>query len=1004
MSPLRRSARAAAAAASATSPPPPVPSPQASPSKPDRKRKRGQQPEAVQEAQPAAAAAKPSASSQPESASQASRKAASTTVNGDAAADGPSQSNGAPSSTSESKDRPAEAEVDVADPPSEFDEYRALLGISRAAVKSHDEGAKGIRNVDRYELKLLDADAIKLKAVLSSLAPELLTAKRSSTKARQANGAAGGGKASQRGDKLPFANLEEAFTEGTRLRDLREHLLSLRMPLLEDARLLQELATEPLSDGMQHQNKEVEEKRSTLCSLTLILSLVDQLARRYRETDDQGEIVKGDLLASLVEARADALEARRRRKAVEGQARIKAEPTDDELLRDGVASIESGQAPGQYALHMRLPRGDFFSKPVHLDSEALGKIDPDFKPEPRTQGLRRDANKTRPTLGERSVASRAAKRQHRAMADAPMGAGDGMKPVMFLRYGNYASFAPSHDSTAATMSHTASRDQTVSEPPRLQLAAPASEANEDELQLDGLDQSLDAQAIKAGLAQLEKDEKISAQLQRNLILLKELQEAQWDRLRRSFRPKPAKASPSSTAASKRRDPSKDGELEPSAEEETIAAALLDSLASLIALQPHAADVGSGTMLNVLPGRSTISNFSRTIGAIDPTLSGQESRSDYWGTLDDSLYQPGARYPGVRAGPGPGGSPLLIRSNSTVRLNHGGGASAAWRGELPPATLEKGKGMLEKFASSRLYSDREDRHEIELLSAEAQPGARRPLSPEKMPGGGYPQRAGSGGPHATSSPSATHASAASPAVQSRAQPRQPMPPAQQPQHPQQPQHHPVQQQQQQQHYPGTPARYPPGGHPSSSYAHPPNGVSRQPLPQQQPGPAYQQAATSGVRSYGPPSAPSASPSVAPGGGLSYAYASPAPPARSYGYNPTTPQPTASYPTKVVYPASASPSKSYAYPAPVAHQAGGYPQPADWAHQQQQARAAGQLHGGGGPPYYAQGHAMSPQQQHQQLHAHQHHRPQQPQPQPQPHGQQQQQHYPYQAHQSAYPPRG
>ncbi|KAN0063201.1 hypothetical protein ACQY0O_004365 [Thecaphora frezii] len=1057
MSPLRRSARAGkqtdttTTTATTTATIPSLASPQTSPSRPERKRKRSSLPESPADQAPSLsngaisnqqgvtvdgvksnAIKGPSQQEQANSSLEASSMSEPTAVAAETTTAAAPASASAPASGSEGE--------------SEMDDYKALLGIDALVSPQAVEASDTDADLQKFELTLLESDAAKLNAVLSSFAPETLDAQRPS-KLQPSNGT----KAQESGPKadlLPFATLREALVEGTRLRDIREHVLRLRSPLLQDPNLLQQIAFEPWTASAQSQKDGSVDQRSKLCLLTLVLSLVDQLARRYRQTERQGGPARGEVLASLVEKRAEALEKRNQSVKTEKDVDVRSKQLErDESLR-GPAFVESGHASGKYALHMRLPRGDFYTKPVYLDSETLETLDAGqadlvaVAPEPKSTLQRRkhDHATTMPTLGERSGIPRAAKKA-KTSSDRQQTEAGTLKPVAFLRYGNYASFAPSFDSAGATLSYTASarlwmarararaaelsvwgpqpyQDElsvedkvddadTITTPPRMQGSAKAAQSSA-EIDLAGLDESLDPDAIKSGLEQLEKEEKISAQLQHNLILLKKLQNFQWERLRRSYRPEPASKTSedrTSTVKTAKGDvDDADEALQPSAEEQAVAEALLDSLASLIALQPHAANPVSDRVHSVVPERETIGKLYHTVGAIDPALSGEGSQPDYWGRLDEAASASNAKATRSRAGHYEAGHtntagalPQVIRSNSTVRLTEESESRAHGSGASPVYGRDKGRGMLERFASSRAYS-KEDKHDIELPTVGTRSATRGQASPQKAPSGGGPPRPSSNAAMTASSPSTPHLRA-SPSSHPRSQSGGSLPPH----HPHHPHHHPKSQAQP---MPSTPssaaaARYPAATR--SSYPHGPNGVTRPPpQQQQQPGTPYHPpqhhpgqstpGAAAALRGYGPPSAPSPNPGPHAGptsgpntGSISYAYAAPV---RPYGYSNANPAPAAmamhgmpspahpQYAAQLPYGAPPSPSKGYAYPSPgVAVPspggAGGYA--ADWSPQQhrtQNVPMAAPMYPG--PPG---GHgAMPPQLQHGLASQHPHMHPQ------------------------------
>ena len=593
-----------------------------------------------------------------------------------------------------------------------------------------------------------------------SITPEVMDLERPSSK-KDDMSSASKGKSPDRGSSatsIPFSTLKEGLVAGTHLRHIRNHVLALLQPLVTDTKVQQRLAQEPWSASKQ--GGPMDDDRAKLCSFTLILSLIDSLARSYRKSGAQADPAKGQVLATLIEKRAEALEARNKKLKLARSGVKKEEEEEAEEIQAGLSEADSArQTSRKYALHMRLPKGDVFSRPVELDQDTLDSLDTghadlvSVAPESKSarQSLRRAHAQIAPTLGERSKPGDYRTRPTKAPKDEQSESIDSFKPVNFLRYGNYASFAPSFDSAGSTLSYTASsvlwRQKSLQRAAQLSIWGPqaykdpalsgekdsqaipgppkpfSEQVEEHEsYDLETLDESLDPSIIASGLKQLEKDERISAQLEYNLILLKKLQEHQWERLRRSYCPAPPvkQEATKAGAAADTTEPKKAvEEVKPSTEENVIAELLLDSLSSLLAMQPQAVSSRDGKLLKAIPNRDTIAKFSQTIGAIDPALVG-DAETGYWGTLDESLYSNASRTPHRRDG-----RPMVIRDNLTVKLTEESESRAIRSGASHGIARDRGKGMLERFASSRAYT-KEDKHDIDPLAA-------RPPSPDKPPG-------------------------------------------------------------------------------------------------------------------------------------------------------------------------------------------------------------------------------------------------------------------------------
>ncbi len=428
---------------------------------------------------------------------------------------------------------------------------------------------------------------------------------------------------------------------GTDLLQLKTRLLRIREPLLAQPDIAQHLQAGSSSIPSQATSTDV----AKLSSLTLVLGLVDQLASRRRQTDLSTESLKGQLLASSVERRAESLEARVARKMNAADATDDDDEAESIKVRP-VSLLTDEETTSRYALHMRLPRGDYFTKAIALDRDQLSKLDAaqadivqiSAQSEAQLRTLKRQGLVPTPTLGQRLGRSAPRHRDSRKSASQQPGR---PQPVTFLNYGNYSSFAPTYDSASASISYATSstlfrnsvkaqRAVSLAWGNKPFLSYEATEEDEDDIDADepsaveppyadgsigkgdtDVDEDVDmseafsdevaaalrslvdgkgSKDISASLDKLNQDELVTDHLRFNMMLLHRLQEFQWARLRRSYTP---------TARGRRSAPAIEDE-SPSAEEEATAALLLESLSALVALQPRAADLTSDAVQSVVP--------------------------------------------------------------------------------------------------------------------------------------------------------------------------------------------------------------------------------------------------------------------------------------------------------------------------------------------------------------------------------------------------------------------
>lgn len=198
----------------------------------------------------------------------------------------------------------------------------------------------------------------------------------------------------------PFTTLREALdkpeSESISLRSLRQHTLDLRSQALERPELqAQQRAAlgshAPTATG----------PALYLTSSSLLLGLLDELARSYRSqpTDPARQTITASLApASQSEG---------------GTANgVKKEEEQDLLDEENEAGKERYR---KYALHMRLPSGDYFTNAVHIDQDKIatlqtGQADlvavapavaPPLSLAPDHLLAERQVKTTHPTLGER---------------------------------------------------------------------------------------------------------------------------------------------------------------------------------------------------------------------------------------------------------------------------------------------------------------------------------------------------------------------------------------------------------------------------------------------------------------------------------------------------------------------------------------------------------------------------------------------------------------------------
>ncbi|WFC95427.1 hypothetical protein MBRA1_002075 [Malassezia brasiliensis] len=275
------------------------------------------------------------------------------------------------------------------------------------------------------------------------------------------------------------------------------------------------------------------------------------------------------------------------------------------------------QSTNSYALHMRLPMGDYFTNAVCLDEQAAPTLDtghaelvavaPPIGAEPP------------PTLGER--VPRGVRLKGRPKDD--------LRPVTFLSYGPYcSSFGPAYDSTGAVLDVDTTEEMYAFQR-RLRAAlhrrwgtglarrAERMLARRDEngtasdspvaedlaMQAAALDPALDPELLQAGIASLGVDEVLAD----NAELVQELQELQWLRTRIGYGRVPEQEAVHAL-------------------EQACADDLLASLVQLLLL-PHPPRA---------PTRHAHPLWHQSVAALAKSLE-SVSLPGYWGTLPDTAY-------------------------------------------------------------------------------------------------------------------------------------------------------------------------------------------------------------------------------------------------------------------------------------------------------------------------------------------------------------------------------
>ncbi|PWN91015.1 hypothetical protein FA10DRAFT_260746 [Acaromyces ingoldii] len=622
-----------------------------------------------------------------------------------------------------------------------------------------------------------------------------------------------------------------------KLKTIRNHLLRVREPLVsaQSARAL--LSGSHVGPGRDR----VEADRRTLSQIGLLLGVVDEVAASLRQARRDDDLAAVAAAATGTAPTAAAATAASKRDTVK-----KEEEEDDGGVFD---DLDRPPREARYALHMRLPGGDYYTNAVSLQpSEALeldtghANLVSVVHPAPPAAPV--------PTLGQRlaksqpQVAARAARfeRQRRERANEAKAT-----PVSHLYYGPYASFAPAYDSFDGTMGLAAScalwrsryedrqllrRMARDAPPPPFELGS-AEEGEEgidelvaslgDDVDADGLLRSFYRQLDDSAAADVDEA------LARNEALLVLLDEMQQQRIERAFADDMLASRDARDKGHHSRATVAADKSHPSHEEQEVAGALVASLAHLVARRPR---TPQGSL--VLP-REELLRRATSSALVDPALVDGRGSAGYWGIIDDASYvqPPSTSTSGSSSRRSmPSSSrrgPPAIRDNETVQLTREAEAKAVAASQHKGApclgsTRDRGRELLERVAATRAYSDKDHPHDRP-----------QPTPPKKLP----------------TAPPGSQGAAKAAAGQSP-YPQQQQQQQQQPQQPQQPQ----QQQSQQSQHPAyrqqQPAAATPTTRPTQSYATTTpgmvNGVSPRPPPtgwtpqQQQQAPYYQRSSS------------------------------------------------------------------------------------------------------------------------------------------------------------------
>ncbi|CAO1620376.1 unnamed protein product [Parajaminaea phylloscopi] len=545
------------------------------------------------------------------------------------------------------------------------------------------------------ELPMDAEDAAKLGLVLEWFAPDLLARPLAPLLAgRETDDSRIQNRSPSKGKQRHSSTLRHALNAGkTSLRQFRSSLLALQTLTLEQPA--------GADDGDNHGRAE---RKDTMASLSLVLGLVDEIAKRQPATQDTTSSLRP----------------------------VKAEDNNQgdaacEALVDAWEHGHHSERPQQYSLHLRLPMGDYFSRAVELSPDEIARLETGLADlvavEPQLDS--KSVGK-QPTLGERlyrSYSRKVPSVSTQELRETRLGK---VVPTLGLYYGPFASFAPSYDSSASSISQAASnliwstktdatslahRNAWHGHPPR--NASPDSDADHllepppppacgdlkgqdvDSL-LEGLDHSLDADLLRSVLRRADEQDALDTKLDNCARLLWQLRTCQEDRLRALYFDVQGSRGTAGQAPASRFSVAH--ATQPDAKEEAVAGKVLSELSSMIRMRPR--ELGSPKPTLIPTGRD-LQALSRSAD-IDPAFLSNDSNAatpGYWGTLDPALYAPQA--PQQLAGKISVIVPTFS-SNETVRLDPSGehraiNRSLRQRGLPIGVSRDHGPGLLDRVA-------------------------------------------------------------------------------------------------------------------------------------------------------------------------------------------------------------------------------------------------------------------------------------------------------------------
>lgn len=555
---------------------------------------------------------------------------------------------------------------------------------------------EGDEDEEEKDVPIRAEDKKKLKVVIRAFAPDLLRLRTQQQQQQQQAAAStsnltnpqsqedprrrGAERRAARASDITLEDLLSLPKLG--IRQLRDHLIKLRAPFVTPTALRAHLSGSHILPSRDT----LEDDRTKLTAISTCLTLVDELAK-----------------------------------------------ISEQQIAELTSNVDGGRT-GEYALQMRLPGGDYFTNAVSMSAKEASEIDPayarivDFSATrlaPRSHSV--------PTLGDRLYdALRIDKTQ---VAHPILGMPvryrredeEVIKPVSHLYYGPWSSFAPTYESFDGQMSHKASnalwrakRDEAV-EMQKVAARKPTLygiEAREQlEDMLDEMETDLDADLILEGYDNLpdldwkqSQAANIDEILTHNATLLTCLQDLQEQRWRQLMAKSVANTRGYEEALAK-----------PDANEQAIARSLLISLTSLLSAQPRingendfSKDESIGDD-NIIPSTSKLQSLASS-AAIDPALMDEKVEQGIWGTLDKTTFGPEATRRQALSRSMVSARPVAaVRDNETLRLSKETEEKATSQTMSLGATVlganrDRGKGLLDRFASSRAYELEDHPHD------------------------------------------------------------------------------------------------------------------------------------------------------------------------------------------------------------------------------------------------------------------------------------------------------